>query len=186
MSYDNSTVVKNKQTALCSVFATTSTQTQIAKDKNLSKVGGSCLIKDSCNDLVNRGKEGGEYQRDYCYFNGQLGQLFQGIRFWARRFSNFSHTRACKPAWDVDHVPFSMYDNAFLSSSEVDSYLADRVKRKDAFTSWLSTTLWRYVFSRYLFGMDKDQRRHVKAADLLLASMGKWHFLSSIGFSGTC
>jgi len=54
----------------------------------------------------------------------------------------------------------------------VDIYLADRVKRRDVFMSVVMTMIWEYIFTRYLFGMDREQRQKLKQLEKNLSDVG--------------
>ena len=131
--------------------------------------------------LLKQHQFGNVIAKDSSYFTRQCQIFFQEIQSWVRRFSNLSYCRPCHLATEFgsnDPLPFSIYKVPLLNSSEVDFHLADQLRRKNVFMSWLSTILWRYIFSRYLFGIDKEQRRHVRAVERLLANTGEQtHFL---------
>ena len=151
----------------------TSKQTLFASKSLSSRIGYSCIINTE-KSLLNRKQFGSIVVKDQCYFTRQSQQLFQEIQSWARRFSNFSYLRPCYFATaSNDPMPFSIYRVPLLNSSEVDSYLANQSKRQNVFISWLSTTLWRYIFSRYLFGLKKEQRQQLRTVERLLANTGE-------------
>lgn len=67
-------------------------------------------------------------------------------------------------------------DNAILDGSDVDNYLSDRTKRRDVFTSVVMTMIWEFVFTRYLFGMDREQRSKLKGLEKTLVEVGMYAF----------
>ena len=112
--------------------------------------------------------------RDEDYFEGACQQLCQHVQQWVLRFSKFSDMRGCRLADEVrDDKIFERLDNAILDGSDVDSYLADRVKRRDVFMSVVMTMVWEYIFTRYLFGMDREQRQKLKSLEKILGEVGK-------------
>ncbi|UPX09429.1 uncharacterized protein EKO05_0000118 [Ascochyta rabiei] len=120
--------------------------------------------------------------RDEDYFDSACQQLCQHVQQWVLRFSKFSDTRACRLSSDIQadtrldaatrEKMDKRLDNAILDGSDVDSLLADRVKRRDVFMSIVMSMIWEYVFTRYLFGMDRDQRQKLKSLEKTLSEVG--------------
>ena len=111
--------------------------------------------------------------RDEDYFDGACQKLCQQVQGWILRFSKYSDTRVCRGTNEVrDEKIVDRFDNAILDGSDVDNYLADRVKRRDVFMSVVMTMIWEYVFTRYLFGMDRDQRQKLKQLEKNLSEVG--------------
>ncbi|KAF2201205.1 hypothetical protein GQ43DRAFT_44991 [Delitschia confertaspora ATCC 74209] len=120
--------------------------------------------------------------RDEDYFDSACQQLCQHVQQWVLRFSKFSDTRACRLSSEVASDPKidtatrekieTRLDNAVLDGSDVDMLLADRVKRRDVFMSVVMTMIWEYVFTRYLFGMDREQRQKLKSLEKTLSEVG--------------
>lgn len=111
--------------------------------------------------------------RDEDYFDTQCQQLCQRVQQWVLRFSKLSDMKACCLMGDIDDEKvLDRLDNAILDGSDVDDFLADRVKRRDVFMSMVMTMIWEYVFTRYLFGMDREQRQKLKALEKTLAEVG--------------
>lgn len=122
--------------------------------------------------------------RDEDYFDSACQQLCQHVQQWVLRFSKFSDTRACRLSSEISgdtrldtstrQKIDTRLDNAILDGSDVDSLLADRVKRRDVFMSVVMTMIWEYVFTRYLFGMDREQRQKLKSLEKTLSEVGKY------------
>jgi hypothetical protein len=111
--------------------------------------------------------------RDEDYFDGACQALCQHVQQWVLRFSKFSDMRACRLTRDIrDEKIADRFDNAILDGSDVDSYLADRIKRRDVFMSVAMNMVWEYVFTRYLFGMDREQRQKLKQLEKQLSEVG--------------
>lgn len=121
--------------------------------------------------------------RDEDYFDSACQQLCQHVQQWVLRFSKFSDTRACRLSSEIaadtrlDSATRqkidTRLDNAILDGSDVDMLLADRVKRRDVFMSVVMTMIWEYVFTRYLFGMDREQRQKLKSLEKTLSEVGR-------------
>ncbi|KAH7118981.1 hypothetical protein B0J11DRAFT_441029 [Dendryphion nanum] len=120
--------------------------------------------------------------RDEDYFDSSCQQLCQHVQQWVLRFSKFSDTRQCRLSTEVSSDSRldsatrqkidTRLDNAILDGSDVDRLLADRVKRRDVFMSVVMTMIWEYVFTRYLFGMDREQRQKLKSLEKTLSEVG--------------
>ncbi|EMC95556.1 hypothetical protein BAUCODRAFT_71325 [Baudoinia panamericana UAMH 10762] len=111
--------------------------------------------------------------RDEDYFDGACQKLCQHVQQWVLRFSKVSDNRVCRLSSQLqDDKIENRLDNAILDGSDVDKLLADRIRRRDVFMSVLMTMVWEYVFTRYLFGMDRDQRQKLKALEKVLAEVG--------------
>lgn len=111
--------------------------------------------------------------KDEDYFDGRCQQLCSHVQQWVLRFSKFSDMRACRLTSEInDEKTIDRLDNAILDGSDVDSYLNDRVKRRDIFMSMTMNMIWEFVFTRYLFGMDREQRQKLKSLEKLLGEVG--------------
>ncbi|KAI4243450.1 MAG: hypothetical protein L6R40_003452 [Gallowayella cf. fulva] len=108
--------------------------------------------------------------RDEDYFDTQCQSLCQHVQQWVLRFSKFSDSRACYLASEIrDEKIVDRMENAILDGSDVDAYLADRVKRRDVFMSMVMTMTWEFIFTRYLFGADREQRQKLKSLEKTLS-----------------
>ena len=122
---------------------------------------------------------------DEDYFDQACQKLCQQVQGWVLRFSKFSDVKLCRSTNEVrDEKIVDRFDNAILDGSDVDNFLTDRVKRRDVFMSVVMTMIWEYVFTRYLFGMDRDQRQKLKQLEKNLGEVGptsavhKWRALT--------
>jgi hypothetical protein len=111
--------------------------------------------------------------RDEDYFDNACQELCQHVQQWVLRFSKFSDMRACRLTTEINNDKIiDRLDNAILDGSDVDAYLGDRIKRRDVFMSMTMTMVWEFVFTRYLFGMDREQRQKLKSLEKLLSEVG--------------
>lgn len=111
--------------------------------------------------------------RDEDYFDNACQQLCHHVQQWVLRFSKFSDMRACRLTSEINNdKTIDRLDNAILDGSDVDNYLADRIKRRDVFMSMTMTMVWEFIFTRYLFGMDREQRQKLKSLEKLLSEVG--------------
>lgn len=113
---------------------------------------------------------------DIDYFDTRCQQLCAHVQQWVLRFSKFSDMRACRLTSELnDEKLIDRLDNAVLDGSSVDKFLNDRVRRRDIFMSMTMTMIWEFVFTRYLFGMDREQRQKLKQLEKQLTDVGPPH-----------
>ncbi|KAJ5509059.1 hypothetical protein N7527_011202 [Penicillium freii] len=111
--------------------------------------------------------------RDEEYFEAACQKLCGHVQSWVVRFSKHSDKRRCRPLSELqDEKIADRFDNALLDGSDPDAYLSDRVRRRDVFMSVVMTMVWEYIFTRYLFGMDREQRQKLKSLEKQLGEVG--------------
>ncbi|KAF1983492.1 hypothetical protein K402DRAFT_414345 [Aulographum hederae CBS 113979] len=111
--------------------------------------------------------------RDEDWFDSACQQLCHHVQQWVHRFSKFSDGKPCKLSSEItDEGIEARLDNAILDGSDVDMLLADRVRRRDVFMSVVMNMIFEYVFTRYLFGMDQEQRQKLKKLEKQLSDIG--------------
>lgn len=107
------------------------------------------------------------------YFEAACQKLCGHVQQWVLRFSKHSDHRRCRRLAEVkDEKIADRFDNAILDGSDTDAYLGDRVRRRDVFMSVVMTMVWEFVFTRYLFGMDREQRQKLKSLEKQLIEVG--------------
>ncbi|KAI9679699.1 MAG: hypothetical protein M1822_007305 [Bathelium mastoideum] len=110
---------------------------------------------------------------DEDYFDTACQELCAHVQSWIKRFSKWSDHQPCRLSSDImDEKIEARLDNAVLDGTDVDQLLADRTKRRDVFMSVVMTMIWEYVFTRYLFGMDREQRQKLKQLEKILSDVG--------------
>ncbi|KAK3905847.1 hypothetical protein C8A05DRAFT_12362 [Staphylotrichum tortipilum] len=113
---------------------------------------------------------------DIDYFDHRCQQLCAHVQQWVLRFSKFSDMRACRLTSELsDEKLIDRLDNAVLDGTNVDTYLNDRVRRRDILMSMTMAMVWEFVFTRYLFGMDREQRQKLKQLEKQLIDVGPPH-----------
>ncbi|KAI0482988.1 hypothetical protein GGR56DRAFT_663648 [Xylariaceae sp. FL0804] len=111
--------------------------------------------------------------RDEDHFDHRCQQLCAHVQQWVLRFSKFSDHRSCRLSSEIeDEKIFDRLENSVLDGSDVDDYLSDRVRRRDILMSMTMSMIWEFVFTRYLFGMDREQRQKLKSLEKLLTEVG--------------
>lgn len=110
------------------------------------------------------------------YFDQRCQQLCAHVQQWVLRFSKFSDRRAARPTRTLnDERLIDRLDNAVLDGTDVDVLLRDRVRRRAVLASVATTLIWELVFTRYLFGLDREQRQKLKALERQLLEVGPAH-----------
>jgi len=103
--------------------------------------------------------------KDEDYFDNACQQLYQHVQQWV--------LRPCRLTGDISNEKtINRLDNAILDGSDVDIYLSENFKRRDIFMSITMTMVWEIVFTRYLFGMDREQRQKLKSLEKTLSEAG--------------
>jgi hypothetical protein len=111
--------------------------------------------------------------RDEDYFDNACQRLCQHVQQWVLRFSKHSDLRRCRPLAELREPNVAdRFDNAILDGSDVDAALSDRVRRRDVFMAVVMAMIWEYIFTRYMFGMDREQRQKLKALEKQLSEVG--------------
>ncbi|KAJ6124786.1 hypothetical protein N7471_012103 [Penicillium samsonianum] len=111
--------------------------------------------------------------RDEEYFDAACQKLCGHVQSWVVRFSKHNDKRRCRLLSELqDEKIADRFDNALLDGSDPDAYLSDRVRRRDVFMSVVMTMVWEYIFTRYLFGMDREQRQKLKSLEKQLGEVG--------------
>ncbi|KAB8258103.1 hypothetical protein BDV32DRAFT_76244 [Aspergillus pseudonomiae] len=111
--------------------------------------------------------------RDEDYFDAACQKLCGHVQQWVLRFSKHSDLRRCRKLDDIqDEKIADRFENAILDGSDADVYLSDRVRRRDVFMSVVMTMVWEFIFTRYLFGMDREQRQKLKSLEKQLGEVG--------------
>jgi hypothetical protein len=114
--------------------------------------------------------------KDEDHFDHRCQQLCSHVQQWVLRFSKFSDMRACRLTSEInDEKIIDRLDNTILDGSDVDDYLRDRVARRDIFMSMTMNMIWEFIFTRYLFGMDREQRQKLKSLEKILTEVGPTH-----------
>ena len=151
---------------------------------NPDKIAGislilTCAVRLQATDKIRALQQQLVSQSDYLnlydedHFDGACQQLCQHVQHWILRFSKFSDNKPCRLSAQIrDEKIEERLDNTMLDGTDVDEYLTERVRRRDVFMSVVMAMLWEHVFTRYLFGMDREQRSRLKALERTLNDVG--------------
>jgi hypothetical protein len=112
-------------------------------------------------------------ERDTDYFDIACQTLCRSVEQWIFRFSKFSDKRPCRLTLDITQDRLiERLNGAVLDGSNVNDHLSDRVARRDVMMSMTMSMIWEYIFTRYLFGMDREHRQKLKNLEKLLLEVG--------------
>ena len=114
--------------------------------------------------------------RDEDFFENACHELSQHVQQWVVRYSKFSDARPARTLHDVADANIqARLRNAVLNGTDVDAYLGHRVRRRDVLMSIVMAMIREFVFTRYFFGMDRDQRQKLKNIERALGEVGPHH-----------
>ena len=132
--------------------------------EQIRKLQQQILASRSTDDVV---------EHDEDYFDAQCQELCKHLTSWVTRFSKLSDNKRCYLAGEIrDGTYRELFEDSMLDGSEVDDYLQDRHKRRDVFMSVTMSLIFKHVFARYLFGMDREHRQKLKTLDKTLQEVG--------------
>ncbi|TGZ78692.1 hypothetical protein EX30DRAFT_309732, partial [Ascodesmis nigricans] len=97
--------------------------------------------------------------KDFQHFVNSSDKLFAEVRDFCERFSNWSAGQRIVHVHRIqDDDVKERFENVMLDDRGVRRMLKDESRRGQVFTAMMMRMLWEFVFSRYLFGLDKEQR----------------------------
>ena len=175
--------LKNKHTSLSGgMEAIVANEVRLAlqaKDAELEQIRSELLAaKQQVRQLqleimAARREDDGTADRDEDYFDTKCEDLCKQVQQFILRYSKFSDMRICRTMAEVqDEKITDRFDTSILDGTDVDIYLADRIKRRDVFMSVTMSLMWEFIFTRYLFGMDREQRQKLKYLEKTLLEVG--------------
>lgn len=107
------------------------------------------------------------------HFVQRCQQLCSQVQQWVLRFSNTSDTRSCRLTSEInDEKIINRLDNAVLDGSDVDVRLRHHANRQDILMSVMMHMIWDWIFTRSLFGLDREQRQKLKSLEIVLHEAG--------------
>jgi hypothetical protein len=111
--------------------------------------------------------------RDEDYIDTACQKLCQHVQQWVLRFSKFSDNAKARLTNKIkDQTLEDKLDDTMLDGSDVDDMLQDRIYRRNVFMSLVMGMIFDHIFSRYLFGLDQDQRGKLKKLEKTLSDVG--------------
>lgn len=108
------------------------------------------------------------------YFLGACSNLLNSIQLWCSKFSGLSERKDCVSLhrltddWIRDRV-----ESIILEDRGVRRLLKDRNRRHEVFTAIVMRIIRDSVFSRYLFGLDAEERQKLLSLEKTLEKSGR-------------
>ncbi|PYH52451.1 uncharacterized protein BO96DRAFT_415550 [Aspergillus niger CBS 101883] len=103
-------------------------------------------------------------------FQHSLATLFGKCSRWVSMLLEHSNNAPCLSLGELtfEHIA-DRFRNAILDGSDVDGLLANPLYRKNTFISVTMTMVWEFIFTRYLFGLERPIRSAIKRLEKELA-----------------
>jgi hypothetical protein len=111
--------------------------------------------------------------KDPVHFAVSAEALFQEVQRWCEEFSRFSAGRRCTHVHRVtDEAIKERFENVMLDDRGVRRMLKDESRRATALSAILMRLIWEFVFTRYLFGLETEERQKLLSLERTLAEVG--------------
>jgi len=111
--------------------------------------------------------------KDPSHFADSASVLFQEVQKWSEDFSHFSLGRRCIHVHRVtDEEIKNRFENVMLDDRGVRRMLKDEAQRGTAITAIMMRLIWEFVFTRYLFGLEAEERQKLLSLERTLAEVG--------------
>ena len=135
--------------------------------------GARAQIKKLQQRILESGSTEDLIEHDEDYFDAKCQELFKHLQSWVTRFSKLSDNKKCKDLSQIrDETLRDMFEDSILDGGMVEDYLQHRQRRRDVFVSVTMTLMFKHIFTRYLFGMDREHRQKLKTLDKTLQDVG--------------
>ncbi|RDK37648.1 hypothetical protein M752DRAFT_308545 [Aspergillus phoenicis ATCC 13157] len=95
-------------------------------------------------------------------FQHSLATLFGKCSRWVSLLLEHSNHVPCLSLGELNEHIADRFRNAILDGSDVDGLLANPLYRKNTFISVTITMVWEFIFTRYLFGLERRIRSAIK------------------------
>ncbi|KAK6340503.1 hypothetical protein TWF696_008829 [Orbilia brochopaga] len=111
--------------------------------------------------------------KDEVYFARSCGHLFNAVQQWCVKFSKFSDTTTCVEFDSISNDGIKdLVESVVLDNSDVRVLLRDRVRRREVFMAMTMALIWELIFCRYMFGLEAEERKKLKALEEKLNEVG--------------
>lgn len=123
--------------------------------------------------------------KDPAHFTASANALFQDVQNWCNEFSSYSAGRRCIHVHRVtDEAVKDRFEQVMLDDRGVRRMLKDESRRPQALTAIMMRLIWEFVFTRYLFGLETEERQKLLSLERTLAEVGMYriHPLNSLNF----
>lgn len=111
--------------------------------------------------------------KDPSHFSASTEALFQEAQRWCEEFSRASAGRRCNPVHRIpDETVKDRIESVMLDDRGVRRMLKDESRRHTVLTAILMRLILEFVFTRYLFGLDPEERQKLLQLESMLAEVG--------------
>jgi hypothetical protein len=111
--------------------------------------------------------------KEPAHFAASSEALFQMVQKWCGDFSRLSTGRRCIPVSRItDDTIRERFESVMLDDRGVRSMLKDESRRATALSAILMRLIWEFVFTRYLFGLEHEERQKLLVLERTLAEAG--------------
>lgn len=113
------------------------------------------------------------HTKDLDHFSSSCQQLFGSLKIWCNQFSSFSAGKKCLHVHRiVDEAARDRVEEVMLDDRGVRKMLKDEKSRPEVFMAITMRMIWEHVFTRYLFGLEVDERQKLLSLERTLAENG--------------
>lgn len=113
--------------------------------------------------------------KDLQHFSSSCQQLYSSLKTWCNQFSSFSTGKKCVHVHRLtDEAARDRVEDVMLDDRGVRKMLKDEKKRSDVFMAITMRMIWEHVFTRYLFGLEVDERQKLLSLERTLAEVGMY------------
>ncbi|KAF8544666.1 hypothetical protein BDD12DRAFT_723005, partial [Trichophaea hybrida] len=111
--------------------------------------------------------------KDFAHFAASANVLFVDVQKWCDAFSMFSAGKRCVHVHRVtDDAVKERFENVMLDDRGVRRMLKDESRRPQPLVAIMMRLIWEFVFTRYLFGLEVEERQKLLSLERTLAEVG--------------
>ena len=114
--------------------------------------------------------------KDLNHFSSSCKSVYHSVKVWCSQFSSFSTGTKCIPLHKVkNELVRDRIDIVMLDDRGVRKMLKDEKRRPDVFMAIVMRMIWELVFTRYLFGLEVDERQKLLSIEKTLSEVGEFN-----------
>ncbi|CAZ84319.1 unnamed protein product [Tuber melanosporum] len=111
--------------------------------------------------------------KDIAYFNSSCKNIFQSVKIFCKQFSSFSTGKKCVHVHRItDETIRDRVEAVMLDDRGVRRMLKEEKRRPEVFMAVVMRMVWELVFTRYLFGLEAEERRKLLSLEKILTDIG--------------
>lgn len=111
--------------------------------------------------------------KDIAYFNSSCKNIFQSVKIFCKQFSSFSTGKKCVHVHRIkDETIRDRVEAVMLDDRGVRRMLKEEKRRPEVFMAIIMRMVWELVFTRYLFGLEAEERRKLLSLEKILTDVG--------------